>query len=33
VAVAVGAATLAFAIYLAGSALLGLLEKAASSPT
>jgi len=33
VAVAVGAAILAFAIYLAGSALLGLLEKAASSPT
>ena len=33
VAVAVGAATLAFALYLAGSTLIGILEKAANSPT
>ena len=33
VAVALGAATLAFAIYLVGSTLIGLLEKAANSPT
>lgn len=33
VAVAIGAATLAFALYLAGSTLIGLLEKAATSPT
>ncbi len=33
VAVAVGAAALAFALYLAGSTLVGLLEKAATSPT
>jgi hypothetical protein len=33
VAVAVGAAALAFAVYLAGSALVGLLEKAAQTPT
>jgi hypothetical protein len=32
VAVALGAATLAFALYLAGSALIGLLEKAAATP-
>lgn len=33
VAVAVGAAALAFALYLAGSTLIGILEKAANSPT
>jgi hypothetical protein len=33
VAVAVGATALAFAVYLAGSTLIGLLEKAAGSPT
>jgi hypothetical protein len=33
VAVAVGAAILAFAAYLAGSTLIGLLEKAAGKPT
>lgn len=33
VAVAVGAAALAFAVYLTGSTLIGLLEKAARSPT
>jgi len=33
VAVALGAAALAFALYLAGSTLVGLLEKAATSPT
>jgi hypothetical protein len=33
VVVAVGAAALAFAVYLAGSALVGLLEKAAQTPT
>jgi hypothetical protein len=33
VAVAVGAATLAFALYLAGTTLIGILEKAATSPT
>jgi hypothetical protein len=33
VAVAFGAAALAFALYLAGSTLIGLLEKAASTPT
>ncbi|HEX5936306.1 MAG TPA: hypothetical protein VFZ75_01235, partial [Actinomycetota bacterium] len=33
VAVAVAAAALAFALYLAGSALIGLLEKATSGPS
>jgi hypothetical protein len=33
VAVAVGAAALAFALYLVGSAFVGLLEKAATAPT
>ena len=33
VAVAVGAATLAFALYLAGSTLISILEKAVTSPT
>ena len=33
VAVTVAAAALAFTVYLAGSALIGLLEKAAESPT
>jgi uncharacterized membrane protein YphA (DoxX/SURF4 family) len=33
IAIAIGAATVAFAIYLAGTAVIALLEKAASGPS